>query len=228
MVRPRDSVARCSVELAEIYKSLGRAETADAHLAAALQNEGDPKLRASILIDRLDLLLAANKSKKAANVFAQARRLVAQEGSKEQAVDLHMKLGDHQWVKRAHFNALQRYAVAAVESLSISGEAYSEVTGHISGRLLRMSGKNRSRRIEALQNRLSRWLVTQVSPRQLSVVSRIVLWPLKVVSQLTRRLQEGELPSDALFEEVVGAELRGLGQSAERDGLGEDVRRAKR
>jgi tetratricopeptide (TPR) repeat protein len=170
--------------LAEILEREGDYSRADDLLREALTHEQPPEEEASLLAQRLRVLLKAGKAQQAGKVFARLREVTESHGLKEHAVDAHMLLGDHEWdTGKSRTEALKAYTVALGLAPELGLEVMVRVGMHTVRRLLSLDADGRLKEIARIGKAVQSWLERQVGPADFSAVA-IALWPVRVARRI--------------------------------------------
>ena len=199
----KDAVAISSSALAEVYRTEDRLGLSDEELQVAFETENDPEGKALICLDRLEVLLAAENERLAEKVFYSARTLADEHDLKETYIDLHLIMGDYSWNKgpRSQFNAMQAYISAMMKAITVSFDSFAEVGGHITGRLFSIENSKRIKHIDALNDRLTKWISKEVETTERRQVIESLLWPVRAAKEIALEFQRGfSLSSEAIAE----------------------------
>ena len=208
----RDMVALCSAALAEIYNKENKLQLSDGELESAFQAEDDPEGKALILLQRVDVLLAAKNEMLAEKVFHTACSLADAHGFNEIYIDLHMRIGDYYWGKgsRSQFNGMQAYIAVLPKALQIDFDTFVKVGAHAIGRLFSIENSKRIKRIDILHKRLSEWISKQIEISEAGDIAKWLLWPVRSARELCLTLQQGRTLSDQTITDILDNEFTGL------------------
>lgn len=212
--RKEDIAAKCSAALAEIRQKENKPKLTDTELRDLFDKEDDPEKKTSILLQRIDILLDRKNEKKAEKLFGQARTIIQEHNLKKLYVDLHMKVGDYNWDQglRSQYSAMQAYIAAMIKAIEIDINASVKVALHIFDRIITIEGNKRITRINALCERISRWLSKEMGETgaDLDLIVKWALWPLRLARQLSLASQgRYPLPKKAI-NKIIDKEVRNL------------------
>lgn len=207
-VKDWESAASASAGLADLLDAEGDRDGADALLKAALSGDISNGQKASLLTQRLGLLLRAGQTRKASAVFRQIEELVGAAGLHEEAVNAHMLLGDHEWEHgKSRLEAMKAYIAAIVPASSISIEVMIQTGSHAIKRLLSLDPPDRSKQIERIQVGLQGWLSKEVGPTKIADAERIMLWPLRIALHISQDPNGTAMSSSRAMTHLLQAEL---------------------
>jgi tetratricopeptide (TPR) repeat protein len=196
--------------LAECLAEAGQFARAGDVIATTLSSETAGRRKVPLLTARLKLLLRTGKRPQAGRVFTQATRLAEAEGMKEELVDLHMVLGDHDWQGgKSKLEALKAYTAALPPACNISFEVMIQTGAHVVRQLLNLPEGERASRIEGFLAKLKSWLAGQVPKKQYADAERAILWPVRVALRVVQTGQDlSAIPARTLTgyvtEELLG------------------------
>jgi tetratricopeptide (TPR) repeat protein len=196
--------------LADMYQKNGEHDQSDALLKQALGKALPTDRRVALLIQRLRILLNAGKSRPASRLFKQIERLCESEGLKEQLVDTHMLLGDHEWDHgKSKAGAMKAYIAALVPAWEIGLDVVIQTGAHAIQRLLTIRGDDVAQQIERIIGKLEAWLDKQVGFKDIDTVRRVLLWPVRIGLRIAGEPKGVALLSEArmvtmLREEILG------------------------
>ena len=154
---------QASRAVAEILEEEGDFTNADRALQEALADRHDPEEEVSLLHQRLRVLLNLRNAEKAGRVFSRLCKLSDDHELRENAVDAHMLIGDHEWsIGRRYTQAVKHYTVALAKALELGLEEMVQVGAHISQKILLLPADGRLKQLDRMERSLQAWLKRQV------------------------------------------------------------------
>jgi tetratricopeptide (TPR) repeat protein len=200
--------AKACAGLAEILEQEGDFTHADQALVEALTHEHTPEDEALLLKQRLGLLLKSDNPQKAGKVYARLRALTEEHGLREEAIDAHMLIGDHEWATRKSYaEAVKAYTAALAKSFELGLGIMVRVGSHIVQKLLLLASVQRIEQINRIQRSVETWLRHQVESEKDFGSAGVLLWPLRLASRVTIATAEGRSLSDKQIADFLREEL---------------------
>jgi tetratricopeptide (TPR) repeat protein len=200
--------------LAAVYQKSGTYAKSDTVLKQALRKPLPANTRASLLIQRLGMLLKARRNRPASRVFKQIQELCRSEDLKKELADAHMLIGDHEWDHgMSKEGAMKAYIAALVPAGEIGLEVMVKTGAHATQRLLTLRGDDNAQQIEGILGRMESWLRQQVGKKDTGAACRVLLWPLRIALRLARDPRvvpalTGHRMETMLQEEILGKPRR--------------------
>jgi tetratricopeptide (TPR) repeat protein len=204
--------AAASIALSDLFVQEEDYARADEVLKDALTGEPPPEQQAALLTRRLGVLLKSGKAQQAGKVFARLQSLTKQAGLHEEAVDVHMLLGDHEWDRgKSHIEALKAYTAALMPAAELGVDVMVRTGMHTIQRLLSIDSEQRLGEIDRIERALVAWLKQEVGAKRLADAVTVALWPLRVARRVTPSARAGPNVSARRMTEIIREEIFGHG-----------------
>ena len=208
LVGDAPGIALASAGLAAVLEQEGDFTRADEAIEEALNQSHGPEQQALLLKQRLGLLLRAGHAQKAGRVFSRLRVLTEEHGLREQFIDAHMLIGDHDWATaKSRVQAARAYIAALAKSFELGLEVVVRVGAHTARQLQALPPDDRLQQIDRLERSLTPWLKQQIGEGQDSDAAAILLWPLRLARHATLAEAKGRSLSENQFVDFVHKEL---------------------
>lgn len=175
----------CTSQEARTLAKPGKAPLSEATLRCALAIEKDPNRRANLLIQMLELSLRKKSARAAQATLDEAVKLCEQYKLREQTVQLHLLVGDHDLAEAKYeekLNAFKAYVVALMNSIEADPGEMGAVASHIIFKLAAADSPLTEASIKSLVSDLREYIMAR-APNADQIV-RLLLWPFRMAEQL--------------------------------------------
>jgi len=194
--------------LAEIHDDRGRLEEADRCYQSALEHEVDSKLRVTLLLQRMGVLLQMKKQKEAHAVFDEIQHLAAGQTSQDEYVDALIMIGDYNWTKvKSPREALKAYFAAMAIRGARDVDQFLEIGAMITARLSHIEARDKPRRLAGLKRSIARWIEQHHGLDLRERNGGMFLWPFSAAARLLEVYESSSELSAAEFTAVVQKEV---------------------
>lgn len=198
------AIALSAGALAEEHDMAGRPEQADDYCRLALEHENDPELRATLLVQRLSLLLQMGKEKEASEVFAEIEAVSSNKKASNEYVDALLLVGDHNW-KDAIEEGVKAYIAAMSSAAGSKKDRFFEIGCMLADRLV-ATGRQKGRpRVVECERSIEQWL--RHDHGVASANSDMLLWPFRVAARVSHRFGDRSDINEDEWGEIVQEEV---------------------